>query len=51
VLAAIRKTNIPASANPLGATIAFKANGDLVGQPGFLFKINAAGKYVPIPNK
>jgi branched-chain amino acid transport system substrate-binding protein len=51
VLAAIRKTNIPASQNPLGATIAFKANGDLVGQPGYLFKINSAGKYVSIPNK
>jgi branched-chain amino acid transport system substrate-binding protein len=51
VLAAIRKTNIPASQNPLGATIAFKANGDLVGQPGYLFKINSAGKYLSIPNK
>ena len=51
VLAAIRKTNIPASANPLGATIAFKSDGDLVGQPGYLFKINSAGKYISIPNK
>ena len=51
VLAAIRKTNIPASQNPLGATIAFKSNGDLVGQPGYLFKISSAGKYVSIPNK
>jgi branched-chain amino acid transport system substrate-binding protein len=51
VLAAIRKTNIPAADNPLAATIAFKANGDLVGQPGYLFKIDSAGKYVSIPNK
>jgi branched-chain amino acid transport system substrate-binding protein len=51
VLAAIRKTNIPASENPLGATIAFKPNGDLLGQPGYLFKINSAGKYISIPNK
>jgi branched-chain amino acid transport system substrate-binding protein len=51
VLAAIRKTNIPASQNPLGATIAFKSNGDLVGQPGYLYKISSAGKYVSIPNK
>jgi branched-chain amino acid transport system substrate-binding protein len=50
VLAAIRKTNIPASQNPLGATIAFKSDGDLVGQPGFLFKIEPSGKYVSIPN-
>jgi branched-chain amino acid transport system substrate-binding protein len=51
VLAAIRKTNIPAAANPLGATIAFKSDGDLVGQPGYLFKISSSGKYVSIPNK
>ncbi|HWE12744.1 MAG TPA: branched-chain amino acid ABC transporter substrate-binding protein [Solirubrobacteraceae bacterium] len=50
VLAAIRKTSIPASQNPLGATIAFKSNGDLVGQPGYLFKIAPSGKYVSIPN-
>jgi branched-chain amino acid transport system substrate-binding protein len=50
VLAAIRKTNIPASQNPLGVAIAFKPNGDLVGQPGYLFKISPAGKYVSIPN-
>ncbi len=51
VLAAIRKTNIPASENPLGVTIAFKSNGDLAGQPGYLFHINSAGKYISIPNK
>jgi branched-chain amino acid transport system substrate-binding protein len=51
VMAAIRKTNIPASANPLGVPIAFKSNGDLTGSPGYLFKINSAGKYISIPNK
>jgi len=50
VLAAIRKTNIPASGNPLGVTIAFKSDGDLQGSPGYLFHINSAGKYVSIPN-
>jgi branched-chain amino acid transport system substrate-binding protein len=50
VLAAIRKTNIPASQNPLGATIAFKSNGDLTGQPGYLFKIAPNGTYTTIPN-
>jgi branched-chain amino acid transport system substrate-binding protein len=51
VLAAIKKTNIPASANPLGATVAFQSNGNLVDHPGYLFKINSAGKYISIPNK
>src|ERR1700744_6255809 len=51
VLAAIRKTNIPPGANPLAAQIAFKPNGDLVGQPGYLFKISSSGKYETIPNK
>ncbi|MFZ0088249.1 MAG: branched-chain amino acid ABC transporter substrate-binding protein [Solirubrobacteraceae bacterium] len=51
VLAAIRKTNIPANQNPLGVAIAFKPNGDLVGQPGYLFHISTAGKYLSIPNK
>jgi branched-chain amino acid transport system substrate-binding protein len=50
VLAAIKTTNIPASANPLGATIAFQPNGNLVDHPGYLFKITAKG-YVEIPNK
>ena len=49
VLAAIRKTDIPASDNPLGVPIAFKSNGDLAGSPGYLFKINSAGKYIAIP--
>ncbi|HET8978843.1 MAG TPA: branched-chain amino acid ABC transporter substrate-binding protein [Solirubrobacteraceae bacterium] len=50
VLAQIRKTNISPSQNPLGVTIAFKSNGDIVGQPGYLFKIESGGKYVAIPN-
>lgn len=50
VLAAIRKTDIPASQNPLGIKIAFAKNGNLAGSPGYLFKINSAGKYVSIPN-
>ena len=51
VLAAIRKTSIAPSANPLGVQVAFKPNGDIVGQPGYLFKISSSGKYVEIPNK
>lgn len=50
VLAAVKKTNIAPADNPLGVQIAFRPNGDLVGQPGYLFKIEAGGKYVPIPN-
>jgi branched-chain amino acid transport system substrate-binding protein len=50
VLAAIKKTNIPGTENPLGATVAFQPNGNLVDHPGYLFKINAKGTYVPIPN-
>ena len=50
VLAQIRKTNIPGAQNPLGVTVAFKSNGDIVGQPGYLFKIENGGKYVAIPN-
>ncbi|HWE08004.1 MAG TPA: branched-chain amino acid ABC transporter substrate-binding protein [Solirubrobacteraceae bacterium] len=50
VLAAIRKTNIPPNMTPLGATVAFKSNGDLIGQPGYLFKISSSGKYMAIPN-
>jgi len=51
VLAAIRKTNIAPAKNPLGIKVAFTSKGDLVGSPGYLFKINNAGKYVSIPNK
>jgi branched-chain amino acid transport system substrate-binding protein len=51
VLAAIRKTSIAPADNPLGVQVAFKPNGDIVGQPGYLFKIESGGKYVSIPNK
>jgi ABC-type branched-subunit amino acid transport system substrate-binding protein len=51
VLAQIKKTNIPPAGNPLAVTVAFKSNGDLVGQPGYLFKIGSNGKYTEIPNK
>jgi branched-chain amino acid transport system substrate-binding protein len=51
VLAAIKTTNIAASANPLGIPIAFKSDGDLAGNYGYLFHINGAGKYVEIPPK
>jgi len=51
VLAQIKKTNIPPAENPLAVTIAFKSNGDLVGQPGYLFKIGSNGKYTEIPAK
>jgi branched-chain amino acid transport system substrate-binding protein len=51
VLAQIRKTNIPPADNPLDVTIAFQRDGDIVGQPGYLFKIESGGKYVAIPNK
>jgi branched-chain amino acid transport system substrate-binding protein len=51
VLAAIKKTDIPASQSPEGVAIQFKADGDLKAQAGFLFKIEAGGKYVEIPDK
>jgi branched-chain amino acid transport system substrate-binding protein len=51
VLAAIRKTNIPANKNPLGVAIKFKADGDLAKSQFYLFKINAGGKYIQIPTK
>ena len=51
VLAQIKKTSIPPAQNPLGVQVAFKSNGDLVGQPGYLFKIGSDGKYTEIPNK
>jgi branched-chain amino acid transport system substrate-binding protein len=51
VLAAVKQTNIPASANPLGIPIAFASDGNLSGNYGYLFKINSAGKYVEIPPK
>jgi hypothetical protein len=49
VLAAIRTTNIPATQNVLGLPISFTANGNLSGQPGYLFHVNSQGKYVEIP--
>ncbi len=51
VLAAIKKTNIPASANILGVPIAFTATGNLAGSPGYLFHVNSGGKYIEIPPK
>jgi branched-chain amino acid transport system substrate-binding protein len=50
VLAALKQTKIAATDNPMGVTIAFASNGDLVGNPGYLFKITPTG-YVEIPNK
>ncbi len=51
VLAAIKQTNIPPSANPLGVTVAFTSDGNLAGNNGYLFKISSSGKYVEIPSK
>jgi branched-chain amino acid transport system substrate-binding protein len=51
VLAAIKKTNIPASQNVLDIPIAFQLNGDLAGNYGYLFHINAGGSYIEIPPK
>ncbi|MFL5864413.1 MAG: ABC transporter substrate-binding protein, partial [Solirubrobacteraceae bacterium] len=51
VLAAIKKTDIAPADNPLAIHVAFKSDGDLVGQPGYLFKISSSGKYETIPNK
>jgi branched-chain amino acid transport system substrate-binding protein len=50
VLAAVKKTDIPAADNPMGVTIAFQPGGDLTGAPGYLFHINSKGTYVSIPN-
>jgi branched-chain amino acid transport system substrate-binding protein len=49
VLAAIRKTDIPATDSPEGVPIQFAKNGNLVAKAGYLFKIEANGKYVEIP--
>jgi branched-chain amino acid transport system substrate-binding protein len=51
VLDAVKKTNIAAADNPLGVTVAFTSNGNLAGNAGYLFKIDAKGKYVEIPPK
>jgi branched-chain amino acid transport system substrate-binding protein len=48
VLAAIKKTNIPAAANVLGQPISFTSTGNLSGQPGYLFHVNSQGKYIEI---
>ena len=50
-VAAIRKTNVAATANPLGQVIKFKKDGDLTTSQFYLFKINAGGKYIQVPNK
>jgi branched-chain amino acid transport system substrate-binding protein len=50
VLAAIRKTNIPAADNPMGVPITFASNGNLVGASFYLFHVDSTGKYIPIPN-
>jgi branched-chain amino acid transport system substrate-binding protein len=51
VLAAVKKTTIAASANPLGIPVSFASNGNLAGNYGYLFHISSAGKYVEIPPK
>jgi branched-chain amino acid transport system substrate-binding protein len=47
VLTAIKKTNEPATI--LGQPIRFDSHGDSVHRKFFLYKINSAGKYQPIP--
>jgi branched-chain amino acid transport system substrate-binding protein len=51
VLAAIRKTNLPAKSNPLGQVVKFKPDGDLTTSQFYLFHISAAGKYIQVPTK
>jgi branched-chain amino acid transport system substrate-binding protein len=51
VLAALKKTHIPASQNILGVPIAFTSTGNLVGSPGYLFHVSSKGKYIEIPPK
>jgi branched-chain amino acid transport system substrate-binding protein len=51
VLAAIKTTNIAATANPLGIPISFASNGNLAGSYGYLFHISGSGQYVEIPTK
>jgi branched-chain amino acid transport system substrate-binding protein len=48
VLAAIKKTNEPTTI--LGQPIAFDSHGNSVHRKFFLYKINSAGKYQPIPS-
>jgi branched-chain amino acid transport system substrate-binding protein len=51
VLAAVKKTNIAASDNPLGIPVTFASNGNLAGNSGYLFKIESNGTYTEIPPK
>ena len=51
VLAALKKTNIPAAKNILDVPIAFTSTGNLVGSPGYLFHVSSKGKYIEIPPK
>jgi branched-chain amino acid transport system substrate-binding protein len=51
VLAAVKKTNIPASQSPEGVTISFTSDGNLKTQAGYLFYINSSGTYVEIGDK
>ena len=49
---AIKKTDIPASDNPLGVPIKFKADGDLAGRSSATCSTSTtSGKYVQIPTK
>jgi branched-chain amino acid transport system substrate-binding protein len=51
VLAAVKKTNIPAASNILGVPISFTSTGNLTGSPGYLFHVNSKGAYIEIPPK
>lgn len=51
VLAAVKKTNIPASKSPEGVSIAFQKDGDLKASAGYLFFVNKQGAYVEIGDK
>ncbi len=46
VLAAVRKTHIPASESPMYVPISFQPNGDLKAQAGYMFYVNATGSYI-----
>ncbi len=51
MLAAVRKTNVSASASAMGVPIKFQADGDLVAKAGYLFHIGPNGNYTEIPDK
>jgi branched-chain amino acid transport system substrate-binding protein len=51
VLAAVKKTNIPAADNVLNIPVAFDPDGNLAGNYGYLFKIGSSGAYSEIPTK